>query len=60
MIQNNGIWNGYQNVTNDVRGYNLSLTNAAGPIFSATAPTTQTDEAESPLVLVTFGLTPVI
>jgi hypothetical protein len=51
MIQNNGIWNGYQNVTNDVRGFNLSLTNATGPIFSTTAPTTQTDESESPLVL---------
>ena len=51
MIQNNGAWVGYQNVTNDVRGYNLSTTNAAGPIFSATAPTTQTDSAESPLVL---------
>ena len=50
MIQNNGTWNGYQNVTNDVRGFNLSDTNAAGPIFSTTAPTTQTDEAESPLV----------
>jgi hypothetical protein len=49
MIQNNGDWYGYQNVTNDVRGYDLSLTNAAGPIFSATAPTTQTDDAESPL-----------
>lgn len=49
MIQDNGIWQGYQNVTNDVRGYNLSLTNAAGPIFSATAPTTQTDVAASPL-----------
>ena len=49
MIQNNGAWYGYQNVTNDVRGYDLSLTNAAGPIFSATAPTTQTDTAESPL-----------
>jgi hypothetical protein len=49
MIQNNGAWMGYQNVTNDVRGYDLSLTNAAGPIFSATAPTTQTDDAESPL-----------
>ena len=51
MIQNNGAWFGYQNVTNDVRGYDLSLTNAAGPIFSATAPTTQTDSAESPLAL---------
>jgi hypothetical protein len=50
MIQNDGAWMGYQNVTNDVRGYNLSLTNADGPIFSAIAPTTQTDSAESPLV----------
>jgi hypothetical protein len=49
MIQNNGSWLGYQNVTNDVRGYNLSLTNAAGPIISATAPTTQTNTAQSPL-----------
>lgn len=50
MIQDNGTWQGYQNVTNDVRGYDLSLTNATGPIISATAPTTQTDESESPLV----------
>jgi len=50
MIQNNGGWYGYQNVTNDVRGYNLSNTNPSGPIFSATAPTTQNDDAESPLV----------
>ena len=49
MIQNNGAWVGYQNCMNDVRGYDLSLTNAAGPIFSATAPTTQTNTAESPL-----------
>jgi hypothetical protein len=49
MIQNNGQWRGYQTVTNDVRGDNLSLTNAAGPIFSATAPTTQTDDSQSPL-----------
>jgi hypothetical protein len=50
MIQNNGDWYGYQNVTNDVRGFNLSQTNPDGPIFSATAPTTQTDQAESALV----------
>ncbi len=50
MIQDNGTWQGYQNVTNDVRGFNLSNTNATGPIISATAPTTQTDESESPLV----------
>ena len=50
MVQDNGTWQGYQNVTNDVRGYDLSTTNATGPIISATAPTTQTDESESPLV----------
>ena len=49
MIQDDGAWYGYQNVTNDVRGDNLSLTNAAGPIFSTTAPTTQTNTAASPL-----------
>jgi Phage tail sheath C-terminal domain len=49
MIQNNGVWVGYQNVANDVRGFNLQDTNAAGPIVAATAPTAQTDLAESPL-----------
>jgi hypothetical protein len=50
MIQDNGSWQGYQNVTNDVRGYDLTATNAAGPIISATPPLTQTDVSESPLV----------
>ena len=50
MIQNNGMWMGYQNVTNDVRGYNLTNCNATGPIIAATAPTTQTNTALSPLV----------
>jgi hypothetical protein len=50
MIQNNGSWVGYQTVSNDVRGYDLSQTNATGPIIAATAPTTQNDLAESPLV----------
>jgi hypothetical protein len=50
MIQDNGQWQGYQNVTNDVRGYDLSQTNASGPICAATAPLTQNDDAESPLV----------
>ena len=50
MIQNNGVWMGYQNVSSDSRGYDLTLTNATGPIISATAPTTQTDLAQSPLV----------
>ena len=49
MIQDNGTWQGYQNVTNDVRGFDLSLTNASGPIVSATEPLTQNDTAESPL-----------
>lgn len=49
MIQNNGAWVGYQNVANDVRGFNLQDTNASGPIVAATAPTTQNDAAESPL-----------
>ena len=49
MIQNNGAWVGYQTVTNDVRGDNLTLTNASGPIFSTSAPTTQNDESQSPL-----------
>jgi hypothetical protein len=49
MIQNNGAWVGYQNVTNDTRGFNLGLTNASGPIVAATAPTTQNDVAESAL-----------
>ena len=50
MIQDNGSWQGYQNVSNDVRGYDLSNTNATGPIVAADAPLTQTDTAESPLV----------
>lgn len=50
MIQNDGAWYGYQNVTNDVRGYDLSQTNTTGPIISASEPTTQTDVAGSPLV----------
>jgi hypothetical protein len=50
MIQNNSGWYGYQNVSNDVRGYDLTGTNATGPICAATAPTTQNDIAQSPLV----------
>ena len=50
MIQDNGQWQGYQNVDNDIRGFDLSLTNASGPIISATAPTTQNNTAQSALV----------
>jgi hypothetical protein len=51
MIQDGGAWQAYQTVSNDVRGDNLTLTNATGPIFAATPPLTQTDESASPLVL---------
>ena len=50
MIQNAGQWRGYQNVTNDVRGYDLTQTNASGPICAATAPVTQNDVSASALV----------
>jgi hypothetical protein len=50
MIQSGGSWKGYQNVTNDARGYDLSGTNANGVIIAATAPTTQNDSSESALV----------
>ena len=50
LIQDNGAWVGYQNDTNDVRGFDLSLTNASGPIIAATAPTTQNDTSLSALV----------
>ena len=43
MIQSGTGWVGYQNETNDTRGFNLSNTNPTGPIIAATAPTTQTD-----------------
>ena len=43
MIQDNGTWQGYQNVTNDVRGFDLSVTNPNGPLIGATAPTEQED-----------------
>jgi len=49
LISNNGSWYGYQNVSQDARGYDLTMCNATGPIVSATAPTTQTDVAMSPL-----------
>lgn len=43
MIQGGSGWVGYQNETNDTRGFDLSDTNPTGPIISTTAPTTQTD-----------------
>ena len=46
MVNDNG-WKGYQNVTSDVRGYNLSNTDDNGPIISAgTAPIAQSSGAQ--------------
>ena len=44
MIHNGTTWKGYQNVTSDARGHNLSNTSPDGVIISATEPTTQSDE----------------
>ena len=43
MVSNGSAWVGYQNLSNDVRGYNLSQTNSTGPIVSSSAPTEQDD-----------------
>jgi hypothetical protein len=43
LISDGTIWKGYQNVTSDARGHNLSNTDATGVIFSATEPLTQID-----------------
>jgi hypothetical protein len=48
MINNGTVWVGYQTLSNDVRGYNLTLTDPAGPIVSTTAPIEQSDA--TPLV----------
>jgi hypothetical protein len=45
MINDNG-WKGYQNVTSDARGYNLSLTDPMGTIVAASEPVAQTDGTE--------------
>jgi hypothetical protein len=42
MINNSG-WKGYRKPTSDARGYNLTNTDPAGVIVSASEPTTQTD-----------------
>ena len=49
MVNDNGVWVAYQNANPDVRGYDLSMTNATGPQFSPIAPTTQNNSAASPL-----------
>jgi hypothetical protein len=46
MIKGDSGWQGYRNVNLDVRGFNLTLTDPAGPIFSATSPTKQSDNTD--------------
>jgi hypothetical protein len=41
MINTGTAWKGYQNVTSDARGYNLSNTDSNGVIVAAIAPSTQ-------------------
>lgn len=43
MIHNGTNWVGYQNTSNDVRGFNLTQTNPTGPMVSPTEPLQQTD-----------------
>lgn len=43
MINNGTSWVGYQTLSSDVRGFNLTQTDPAGPIVSSTTPTTQSD-----------------
>lgn len=43
MIHDGTTWKGYRNVSVDARGFNLTNTDPAGPIFSVTEPTTQSD-----------------
>lgn len=43
MVHDGSAWVGYQNETADARGYNLSATDPAGPIVSASEPTEQSD-----------------
>lgn len=43
MISNGSAWRGYQTISSDVRGYNLTNTNSTGPIMSSSSPTTQDD-----------------
>ena len=43
LMHDGSNWKGYQNVTTDARGFNLSNTSPDGPLVSATAPTQQSD-----------------
>lgn len=43
MVHDGTTWKGYQNVSTDYRGYDLSQTDPAGPIFAASEPLKQSD-----------------
>ena len=43
MVNTGTAWKGYQNVSSDARGYDLSQTDPVGTIAAASAPTTQSD-----------------
>ena len=46
LISDGTAWKGYRNVTNDARGFNLSNTDANGPILSATKPTLNSSDGQ--------------
>lgn len=43
MINDGSAWVGYRTLSSDVRGFNLTQTDPAGPIVSSTIPTAQSD-----------------
>jgi hypothetical protein len=47
MINNGTAWVGYQTLSADIRGYNLSLTNPSGVMMATTAPTKQDNGVDS-------------
>lgn len=49
MMHDGTGWKGYQNVSNDARGYDLTTCSPEGPIVSASEPTLQSDG--TPIVL---------
>ncbi len=49
MVHDGSGWKGYQNVSNDARGYDLTNTDPNGVIMSASQPVTQSD-GTTPLV----------
>jgi hypothetical protein len=46
MISNGTTWVGYQTLSNDVRGFNLTQTDPNGPIVSVSEPLTQSDDTD--------------